>query len=98
MNHRIAATITLAALALTGCSDPGWEGTGTVVELEYLTPELEGREVDHDGLDITVLNENGNEESATVEDCTPTALALGDRVTVADVTRLCGPLDHSTDE
>lgn len=94
---RTAATATLTALALTGCA-PGWEGTGTVVELEYMTPELEGTTIDHDGLEITVITDTDREEAVQVEDCDPGQIILGDRITVTDITTRCGELSHSTDD
>lgn len=98
---RTAAALALAAsplLIAAGCMEPGWKGKGTVIELEYMKPEREGRTIDHDGLEITVLTDNGQERSVMVEDCDPGQIILSDTVTVEDVTARCGELHHSTDE
>jgi len=99
MNKTAALALTaLAGLTLTGCSTPGWEGTGTVTELEYMTPEREGSAIDHEGLEITVLTDRGTEASVHVEDCAPDKLRLAQKLTVAEVEKHCGPIGYSQDD
>lgn len=95
-----AAALALAALTLTSCADPGWEGTGTVTELEFIEPEREADTVDAEGLEVTVMLRNGQEATAMFvpsQECAE-RVVLGRNVTLADVEKHCGAPDYSTDD
>lgn len=96
---RAALAGAAAALLLTGCTGPGWEGEATVTEIELLNAEREGNNIEHDGVDFTVETDRGIEKSVTVADCDPSAVVVKDRVTVADVEKRCdNPIGYSEDE
>lgn len=104
MNHRITALAAITAAPLlmaAGCvPTPGWEGTGTIVELEHINPDHDNGDIESDGLEVTVITENGREDNAMFA---PTgkcedALNLGDTVTLDQVIEHCGPADWSDDD
>ena len=98
--HTIAAIAGLATLALTGCAAPGWEGSGTAIEVEFIEPEREASTVEADGLEVTVLLGNqreGNAMFAPSQDCAE-EIVLGRNYTLAEVEEHCGPADFSTDD
>lgn len=95
----ILATSALAALTLTSCAAPGWEGTGVITELEYMEAERERDDnVDYDSLEITVLDRSGTERSVDVADCPEGKPVLGQVLTQAEVEDLCGPIGWSQDD
>lgn len=83
-----AALAASAALALTGCGAPGWQGERPISELELMEPEREGSSLDHEGLEVTVLD-GTTERSVHVQDCELDALRLGQVVSVTDVEDAC---------
>lgn len=100
MNRPALATTALTALLLTGCTTPGWEGTGTAIEIEFLQPEREANTVDADALEITVMLGNGQEANAQfnpTQDCAE-HVVLGRNYTLADIEEHCGPAEFSTDD
>lgn len=79
---------------------PGWDGSGTAVEVEFIAPEREASTVDADGLEVTVMLGNGQEGNAMFEPSQKCAekIVLGRNYTLAEVEKHCGPAGFSTDD
>lgn len=100
MNKPAIILTALAGLTLTGCAAPGWEGSGTAIEVEFIAPEREASTVDADGLEVTVMLGNGQEANAMFapsQDCAEN-IVLGRNYTLTEVEKHCGPADYSTDD
>lgn len=97
--HRLPATaLTTLTLALTGCG-PGWDGPGTIVELELIDHETNGHRLTNPGnLEVTVATDNDTEASVEVRPECVRDLEIGQTLTETDLTTLCGDLNHSTDD
>lgn len=104
MNTRTTALTALAfsplLMAASCMPTPGWKGEGTIIELEHLTPEREGAGIESDGLEVTVLLDNGQEGNAMFAptDKCEDALTLGQTITLPYAINACGPADFSDDD
>ena len=102
MNHRRTAALALAAgaaLGLAGCAGPGWEGQGTIVELELMEYDHSGhRLTETEALEVTVITDRGTETSVEVMAECVEYLRVGQTLTRDQLVSECGDLSYSTDD
>lgn len=104
MNRRkIAAATALVlgtpALLANSCAGPGWEGDGTIVELELMEYESDGhRLTETEALEVTVVYGNQREAAVEVEAECMHHLAVGQTLTRDILVAQCGDLSYSSDD